>query len=101
MQVPLYSFTFEVRPRPGNPDYGRILSRDVTIWIPSTAENMAAVEARKLVDRYGFDIARDTQVREWDVDGDRCRVNNVLGKIVSIVERDGYVFEIGPEFPPL
>jgi hypothetical protein len=101
MHMHLYSFTFDVRPRPENPDYGRIHSRDVTVWVANTTEGTAAAEARQLVDRYGFDITSDGEVREWDRDGGTSPSNSALTTIVRIVERDSYALEFGPEFPPL
>jgi hypothetical protein len=99
--VPLYSFNFEGRPRPGHPDHGRIFSRDLTIWIPKTTQDAAASEARRLVEKLGFDIGSDVQAKEWDVTSDKSRASTFLQKIITTIQRDGHAVEVGPEFPPL
>ena len=97
----VYPLTFTVRPRPGNPDHGKIMFREVTILIPSTTEDGATAAAPELVDEQGFDIEAGGKARELNVDSDRMRASSQLGKLIDIIERDGRVLLIGSEFPPL
>ena len=90
--MPLYSFVFDVHPRPDSREYGHIRTREVEIWIPKNGQSAVAQEARRIVNGSGYEIDWEGEVREWDVTSEALRSTYPLRELLPAIRREGFAF---------
>jgi len=94
----MYVIKYDVRPRPNNPDYGKVMSREVTIIVNESTSVAAEAAARSLLDRIECDVESQDEASWLDID---IYAAGTPGRaIVERAQAEGIALILGPRFPP-